>query len=137
MLAASSTAESRVGRTPRCARARAPSAAARGKGGRQRYWNGRQNCCEHQGNDLIKRQLESVGIPNQQHDDAAIEHSEISRHTQNGLLLGAFDVRSANKFRSASKFCTLSSRLNLRNGFAAPYQRSCISLRSRPGFDGY
>jgi hypothetical protein len=83
MLAASSTAESRVGRTPKCARARAAERRRKGKGGRQRYWDRRQNCGEHQGNNLTKRKLERVGVPHQQHDYNAIEHGEIAHHTQN------------------------------------------------------
>ncbi len=109
----------------------------KGKGGGQRYRDGRQNRREHQGNDLTRRHLESVGIPHQQHDDDAIEHGEIAHHAQNGLLLGTFDVRGANQLRGASKLRARSGRRNLRNRFAAPHQRSRIGFEAGPGFDGY
>ena len=109
----------------------------KGKGGRQRYRDRRQNRREHQGNDLTRRQLESVGIPHQHHDDDAVEHGEIAHHAQNGLLLGTFDVRGANQLRGASKLRARSGRRNLRNGFAAPHQRPCIGLQAWPSFDGY
>ncbi len=107
------------------------------KGGRQRHWDGRQNRREHQGNDLANRQLESGGIPHQHHNEDAIEHGEIAHHAQNGLLLRTFDVRGANQLRGASKLCARSGRCNLRNGFAAPHQRSGKCFEARPGFDGY
>ena len=103
----------------------------KGKGGRQRDRNRRQNRREHQGNDLAPRHLESVGIPHQHQDDDAIEHGKIAHHAQNGLLLGTFDVRGANQLRRASKLCARSSRRNLRDRFAAPHQRSRIGLRTR------
>ena len=103
----------------------------KGKRGRQRYRDRRQNRREHEGNDLAKRHLESVGIRHQHHDDDAIEHGEIAHHAQNGLLLGTFDVRGANQFRGASKLCARSGRRDLRDGFAAPHQRSRISFAGR------
>jgi hypothetical protein len=107
------------------------------EGSRQRYGDRCQNRREHQGNDLTQRQLESVGIPHQQHDDDAIEHGEIAYDAQNGLLLRTFDVRGANQLRGASKLCARSGRRNLRNRFTAPHQRPCIGFEAWPSFDGH
>ena len=135
MLAASSTAESRVGGTPRSASARAPSAEARVKGSGQRDGDRRQHGSEHQRNDLPHRQVERLGISHQDHDDDAIEQGEIAHHTHNGFLLGAFGVRGANEFRSASKFRARSGRRDLRNRFTAPHQRSRIRFEPGASFD--
>src|ERR1022692_238905 len=107
----------------------------KGKGGRQSYWDRRQNRGEHQGNDLSTRHLEKVGIPYQHHDDDAIEHGEIAHHTQNGLLLRTFDVRGANQIRRASKLCARSGRRDHRDRLTAPHQRSGISFEPGASFD--
>ena len=107
----------------------------KGKGSRQRYRDGCQNSREHQGDDLTRRQLESVSIPHQDHDEDAIEHGEIAHHAQNGLLLGTFDVRAAHQLRGASKLGARSGRRDLRNRFTAPHQRSRISFEPGASFD--
>jgi hypothetical protein len=73
--------DAEMGQGPRAERCR------KGEGGRQRYRDRRQNRGEHQRNNLTRRQLESVCIPHQHHDEDAVEHGEIAHHAQNGLLL--------------------------------------------------
>ncbi len=75
-----------------------------------------------------------MGITHQHHDNDAIEYCEIAYHAQNGLLLRAFDVGGANQFRGASKLCAPTGRRDFRDRFAAPYQRSRISLKPGASF---
>ena len=105
MLAASSTAESRVGRTPSWARARAPIAAARVKVAGSATGIDARTAVSTRGMISLHRHFEGVGIPHQQHDEDAIEHGEIAHHAQNSLLLRAFDMRGANQFRRAPELC--------------------------------
>ena len=136
MLAASSTAESRVGRTPRCARARAPSAAARVKVAGSATGIDARTAVSTRGTISLERHLERIGIPHQHHDDDAVEHGEIAHHAQNRLLLGAFDVRGANQFRRASELRARSGRRDLRDRFAAPHQRPRIGFKPGPASIG-
>jgi hypothetical protein len=45
-------------------------------------------------------------------------------------------MRGAHEFGSAAELGARSGRRNLRHRLAAPYQRSCIGLEARAGFDG-
>ena len=66
---------------------------------------------------------------------AAIEDGEIAHHAQNGLLLGAFDVRGANQLRRASELCACAGGRHFRDSFAAPHQRSRIGFEPGSSFD--
>ena len=71
MLAASSTAESRVGRTPRSASARAPSAAASVKVAGSATGIDARTAVSTSGTISPHRHLERVGISHQDHDDGS------------------------------------------------------------------
>jgi hypothetical protein len=96
MVAASSTAERRVGNTPRFAKARAPSADARvkvaGKCNRDRC----QNCRQFEMNDVGMRHLE--------------KYREIAHCAQNRLLLGVHDMGGTDEFRACGRtWCVVRS----------------------------
>ena len=72
----------------------------------------------------------SGGIRHQNDDEAAIEQGEIADDTQDGLLLGTYDMGTENKLRGSTKLRARSGRRDLCNRLAAPHQRPGISLEA-------
>jgi hypothetical protein len=133
--AASSSAESRVGNTPRFATARAPTVAARGEHRRQRHRNRCQHGNQHQRRDLGKRHGQVDAIRGEQDGHGAIEQREIAHDAKNRLLLGAFDMSGADEFRAAAEFRARAGGDDFGHRLAPPDQRAGIGCKTGPRLD--
>ena len=109
----------------------------KGEGGRQRDRYRCEDRRQDEGDDLVERHLEKVGVGDQHHDDDAVEPSEIAHHAQNCFLLGAHDMGGADELGGAAELGARSGRRDLSHRLAAPDQRPGIGLHAGAGFDGY
>ena len=134
-VAASSTADNRVGSTPRRANALAPIAAASVNVAGSATGIDARTAVRTRGIISPTGILQDVRVRHQQDDDDAIEHGKISHHAHDCFLLRTLDMGGADEFRGVSKLRVRSSCGDGRRGFAAPHQRSCISLQARSSFD--
>ena len=78
-----------------------------------------------------------MGIAHQHHDECAIAYGEIAHDVQHRLLLRADDVGRSNELRRAAKLSARARCGDLRQGFAAPHQRTCEGVHTGTRFDGY
>ena len=130
IVAASSTAERRVGRTPRFAKARAPSAAARVKVAGSATGIDARTAVRTRGMISASGIFEKGCIGHEHHDDGAVERGEIAHHAQNRLLLRTYDMGGADELGGAAELGARSGRRDLRHRLAAPHQRPRIGLHA-------
>ena len=119
-----------------CQRARTERRCKR-EGGRQRDRDRCKHRRQHEGDDLGERHPEIGRVGDQQHDDDAVERSEIAHHAQHRFLLRAHDMRGANELGGAAELGAHAGRRDLRHCLATPDQRPCIGLHAGAGFDGH
>lgn len=131
LVAASSTADRRVGRTPFRASARAPSADASANVAGSAMGTDARTAVNMSVMMSPRGQPKPMRIGQQRHNDRAAETGEIAHDRQYCLLPGPDDPGGAHQFRGAAEPGACSGRGDLRHRLTASYQGPGTSLHTR------